>query len=57
MRAIMDTNAMRTLMDTTTMQMLRERYAGKGRVVAIVGIGFWVVLAVAAISLTVMHGG
>jgi hypothetical protein len=56
-RAIMDTGAMRTLMDTTAMQVLRERYAGKGKLIAIVGVCCWVVLAVAAISLRVLHGG
>jgi hypothetical protein len=55
MRAIMDTGAMRVLMDTTAMQMFRERYAGKGRVLAIVGVCFWVVLAVAATLLILMH--
>jgi len=54
-RAIMDTGAMRTLMDTTAMQILRERYAGRGRVIAILAISFWTVLAVAAIFLVVMH--
>jgi hypothetical protein len=55
MRAIMDTSAMRTLMDTAAMQLLRERFAGRGKVVAVVGLSFWVVLAIAAISLAVLH--
>jgi hypothetical protein len=53
----MDTGAMQTLMDTTAMQVLRERYAGKGRAIAIVGVCFWAVLAAAAILLVVMRGG
>ncbi|HTU77095.1 MAG TPA: hypothetical protein VMG38_26600 [Trebonia sp.] len=55
-RAIMDTGAMRTLMDTTAMQLLRERYAGKGRVIAIAVICVWVIVAAAALWLLAMGG-
>jgi hypothetical protein len=54
-RVIMDTAAMRTLMDTTAMQILRARYAGRGRLVAIVGACVWGAAAVIAITL-VLHG-
>jgi hypothetical protein len=45
MRAIMDTGTMRMLMDTAAFVALRERYAGKGRVIAVVVVAFWVVVA------------
>jgi putative peptidoglycan lipid II flippase len=51
MRTLLDTAALRTLMDTTAMQVLRERYAGRGKMIAAVGLGFWIVLAVIAVSL------
>jgi hypothetical protein len=58
MRAIMDTGAMRALMDTATMQMLKERYAGKGRVIGATLVGAWVVVAVAAITVAFsLHSG
>jgi F5/8 type C domain-containing protein len=41
----MDTGAMRSLMDTAAFQALRDRYAGKGRVIAAIVIAGWVVLA------------
>jgi hypothetical protein len=56
-RAIMDTNAMRTIMDTAAMQILRERYAGKGKLVATVVIAFWVIMAVGAVSLVITRVG
>jgi hypothetical protein len=48
---------MRTLMDTTAMQILRERYAGRGKMIATVGISTWVVLAVVAIALVLPRSG
>jgi hypothetical protein len=45
-------------MDTATMQMLQERYAGKGRVIAAVLVGAWVVVAAVAITLAFsLHSG
>jgi hypothetical protein len=45
----MDTNAMRTLMDTAAMQILRERFAGRGRVIAAVVVVAWVIAAIAGV--------
>jgi hypothetical protein len=56
MRAIMDTNAMRTLMDTAAMQMLRERFAGRGRLVASVVIVVWVAAVAGIVVLTSSNG-
>ena len=57
MRTIMDTNAMRTLMDTAAMQILRERFAGRGRLIAsVVGVA-WVAAAVAAVVVITSPSG
>jgi putative peptidoglycan lipid II flippase len=56
-RAVMDTNAMRTLMDTATMQMLRERYAGRGKLVVTVAVVFWVLVAGVSVSLALHRDG
>jgi hypothetical protein len=56
MRAIMDTGAMRALLDTAAMQMLRERYRGRGKLIMTVAVSFWVLLAVAALTLVLRPG-
>jgi hypothetical protein len=57
MRVIMDTNAMRTLMDTAAMQMLKERFSGRGRLIASVATLAWVGIAAVGVAVYISSNG
>jgi hypothetical protein len=53
----MDTSAMRTLMDTAAMQMLRERFARRGRLIASIVAVAWLAVSVAVVLVLTAHNG